>query len=480
MHITEVLARWKTNDAVEFIELQFFQTDNENVWAPTNPVDPTHLSDEVRIFDHLGYPVRTVTFTQAMPSSSAGSYVLLASSAAYQGGFVPKPDVETDLGIDRIGGRICYVDRRSTSLARCASDCLTYGAWSGDDEDLPPRCPNPGNRRASQDETPDNRTVSASGASSQPTPTNNFGTTLSPTPTCGNREKDSWEVCDGALLDGAQCAAGEVGAPVCTNLCKLDLSECSRCGNATLDDGEECDDALGDDACPPPDDDPSHRRTCTSCKWDMRQCDVCGDGIVDETRSEECDSGVGTATCRSLGRLDGELECDPQCRWAGCSDVALLSGGGRPSTECLAEVAVRNRGASVGVPVGTKLVCRDGDEGCDGDPGSGQCGFDVALCLRVADPRLQRCTPLPLRAVVVAGKKSIMGPLVAGVGDAVVTGRRRSRMTFVAPVPDGETCYPPARITVRRGDPAVVHVKARAESGGRDVDTIQLVCKRRR
>lgn len=471
MYISEVLARWGTNDAAEFVELLFWQADNENV------ADGTYGSDQLLIFDHTGALARKAITFDPVTSTTEGSHILVASPTAVALGLVPEPDVPpTDLQLDTLGGRVCYIDRHSTPLPTCAADCLTYGRWDGGD--TPYSCTNPVGRSLYNDLVPDNRVIAGRHASNAPSPTNNAGEMRHPQPTCGNDTLDSWEQCDGALLGEATCAPDEVGAPVCDEWCRLDRTACTRCGNGVVDEGEACDDALGDAACLPPDTDPAHHRTCQACSWSDLQCDVCGNGRIDDDRGEQCEGGVGTATCRSLGRLDGDLHCGPQCTFEGCSESVLVSGG-KERTDCLAELAVRSRGEPVPVRPAGFIACHDGDEGCDGDSRVGWCGFDVRLCLRVADPRLRRCRPRPLDRLVVAAKPRVMTLVASAVTDAVVTERRPRRTTFVPTADAGEQCYPATRVAVRAGRPVVVRTNVRAADTPRrrDVDAIKLFCR---
>ena len=63
---------------------------------------------------------------------------------------------------------------------------------------------------------------------------------------CGNGVREAAEKCDGADLDGVNCASllgtGVQGTLGCRADCTFDASACTTCGNGTIDAGEECED----------------------------------------------------------------------------------------------------------------------------------------------------------------------------------------------------------------------------------------------
>jgi cysteine-rich repeat protein len=349
-------------------------------------------------------------------------------------------------------------------------------------------------------------------------------------PTCGNGTLDAGEQCDdGNRVDGDccshacafeatgascsdadACTTGETcnGAGACMagvprscddrNDCTTD--SCDRatgCVHTIANEGATCDDrnpctagevcaagqCLGtdvdgacDDGNPCTDSDMCTSGVCQGTPVDGRSCDdgnactgqdicraggcigttVCGNGVLDARCGEECDDGNTTAA-------DG---CSSDCRYD-----ALV--GGSAQTECMVRVAFGAPSRDGNGAIASEQACTDGDPTCDADPAAGVCGFVVAGCFGVADPRLPACGPAANVRV---------GPVQVRGGGARAT-RRLLVSALRGSVMPGCTRPLTARVPVRRlgkkpkpGKIALV-LSAKAAGLGRDRDTIRLVCR---
>ncbi len=138
--------------------------------------------------------------------------------------------------------------------------------------------------------------------------------------TCGDGTRQLGERCDLNDFGGATCEGlgrGD-GMLACTATCEFDLSGCSvACGPST------CAGCCGADGRCYPGTTASRcghdAAICTSCAPD-EICDGvctnvgCGNGMREG--EEACDGAdLGTATCASLGFLDGSLGCTSTCTY---------------------------------------------------------------------------------------------------------------------------------------------------------------------
>lgn len=158
-------------------------------------------------------------------------------------------------------------------------------------------------------------------------------------PGCGDGAIAPGEQCDGADLQGFDCVSLGLGPGVlaCDPVaCTFDTGNCGpvagNCGNAAIDPGEQCDGAdlqgfdcaslgLGGGTL-----------TCNpaACVFDVSMCGGvgnCGNGAVDP--GEQCDGAdLQAFDCVALGFFGGALGCDPiTCTF----DTSMCLGGGGTS-----------------------------------------------------------------------------------------------------------------------------------------------------
>ena len=164
--------------------------------------------------------------------------------------------------------------------------------------------------------------------------------------TCGNGKLDPGEVCDGDMLNGANCAVlkgyGSTGTPKCNDTCSgVTTDTCSepiKCGNSKLDAGEVCDGYnLNGQTCAKlvgygSTGTPECNDTCTgytngSCTPEIK----CGNSKIDS--GEDCDGTLlNNSTCASVvGQgSTGNLYCNAStCKFItdGCSTPTKCNNG---------------------------------------------------------------------------------------------------------------------------------------------------------
>lgn len=128
---------------------------------------------------------------------------------------------------------------------------------------------------------------------------------------------------------------------------------------------------------------------------------------------------------------------------------AWVPGGGLPDADCrvVFDGVTANAGAS-------GVVCRDGDPACDVDGAAdGTCRFSVRLCTGVA---MRGCDPVTVSEIDTAGIVLSLPPLPS----------------------EPERCGATATVDVAADEVAVGLVLARGDGGLRDVDYLNLCCRR--
>jgi cysteine-rich repeat protein len=253
---------------------------------------------------------------------------------------------------------------------------------------------------------------------------------------CTGNDTCTAGICQGTPADGQAC---DDGNPCTDDVCAAGACEGTPADGRACDDGDGC---TGEDTC-----------SAGGCIG----APVCGNGTLDASCGEECDDGNAVGA-------DG---CSSACR----SDVLV---GGSAPTECLVQVAFGSplRDGSGGITA--EQACTDGDPTCDTDPAAGVCGFVVAGCFGLADPRLPGCGPATnVKASIVQPKGG--GPARANRRHLVAALRTLSMPGCMQPVT--------VEVAVRRRGKKVKPEKtalvlsAKAAGLGRDRDTVRLVCR---
>jgi hypothetical protein len=157
--------------------------------------------------------------------------------------------------------------------------------------------------------------------------------------------------------------------------------------------------------------------------------------------------------------------------------------GSRSANTCAAEWFVDDPDNPGGVLASTQR-CREGDPTCDHDADPTTCTFHVAICLRVADPRLlPACVPTDVVAMSLlaptvarepAAATTILGALAALPG-ATLGGRHGQDVTF-SPAVQNETCTATVDLVVPVGGRLAIRGRATLVSGRRSSDTLRLRC----
>lgn len=445
--IDAVLGSWQGDDTVQFVELRLLA---DGQGALSDGGGSRGAADLV-FDDASGDPARqrVFTFTHDLMFQLSGARVLVATRALATAAGGLEPDFVLPPGmLAPRAGRVCYrVNPPQSSFQPSGViDCVAYGKFTGDDRPFGPPTPL----------TPDNRSLQRTGVTGNtvadwttvvaPTPQRNDGAGVMLPSLCGDGVVSQGEDCDGTALGGKTCASigFAKGTLRCTQ-CHLDTSKCSFCGNGAINGSEECDGA-----------------------------------------------DVGGRTCTALGFTGGTLGCTARCRLstATCDPTFFVPGGGPPGPECLAEWRVRNATARPGADgkAAVRQRCKDGDAGCDSEPGGGVCGFEVALCFDRDDARLMRgpapCRRTPIESWTLlhpaANDPAAIAALaaVAALGPSSTAG---TSVTFAPPLETKERCTATIHLAVptRGGRAGTLTLRTRTAGAGgrpRDADTLRLVC----
>ncbi|MCA9708260.1 MAG: hypothetical protein KDK70_20585 [Myxococcales bacterium] len=139
---------------------------------------------------------------------------------------------------------------------------------------------------------------------------------------CGDGMVEGSEVCEAGQFGGADCATYATGgntvsggALACVGNCMMiDSSDCTYCGDGMVDTGEECDSGVGGATCMDQGFPDGTLACASNCTFDTSDCHDCGNMAIEGP--EECDgSEFGPATCASVEGLGhtGVLMCDSAC-----------------------------------------------------------------------------------------------------------------------------------------------------------------------
>lgn len=164
---------------------------------------------------------------------------------------------------------------------------------------------------------------------------------------------------------------------------------------------------------------------------------------------------------------------------ADCNDGSCVPGGGPAKKDCFAEFGGTAKhlnqpyfDPAKPTKLPKRLVCFDGDPGCDVDGLVDQkCTFNVDVCLYNDDPTLSECTPATVNEVSAKAKKGDASALQAALG-ALALPAAASTCTA------GATVVVPLKVTKKGAEKKTkgkVSVKAKT-AGGTDSDSLQLTC----
>jgi hypothetical protein len=301
--------------------------------------------------------------------------------------------------------------------------------------------------------------------------------------------------------------AGDLATPRCTDADGDGYApEGGPCGPVDCDDtnpavhpgAPEVCNGIDDDCNGIVDDEPAASASCVTACTATAQCVagscrstpiVCDDG--NPCTVDTCDPAHG---CRfdpapdGLACFDGDYCAGPEaCQAAQCTATggpSACTPGSRGRSTCAAEWFVDNPNNPGGVLAPTQR-CREGDATCDHDADPTTCTFQVAICLRVADPRLvPACVPTdvvgmtllaPSLARMPAAANAILGALAALPG-ATLGGRRGEDVTF-NPAVSAQTCTAAVDLVVPVGGRLALRSRATLASGQRSSDTLRLRCE---
>ncbi len=184
--------------------------------------------------------------------------------------------------------------------------------------------------------------------------------TTGPQIKCGDAMIEGMEECEGADLDGQDCASlgFSSGTLTCAANCTFDKTKCvsESCGDGVKNGGEECDcgqqgspcttDQVGGQGCQnlvSPNGGSYHGGALIcgspqSCTFNKTQCQYCGDGV--RNGPEACEGAdLGGQSCQGLGFSSGTLKCSASCTQdsSGCMNIVCGNGqcqAGEDSCNC--------------------------------------------------------------------------------------------------------------------------------------------------
>jgi cysteine-rich repeat protein len=227
-----------------------------------------------------------------------------------------------------------------------------------------------------------------------------------------NQNNQSSAICGNGVPEiGEQCDEGAANSDLEVDACRTDCRT-AYCGDSVIDSGEACDgDNLAGETCVGRGFTAGQLRCSSTCQLDESPCTTCGNGTAEGTSGqdgyEECDGpDLRGATCNSLGKAEGSLQCGASCTY----DISRCSG-------VLCGNAVLDAGEA----------CDDGNQ-LSGDGCSGDCRSDESCGNGYLD--------------AVTGEVCDEGPLNSDAPDADCRTDCRSRGCGdgVIDIAHGETC----------------------------------------
>lgn len=208
---------------------------------------------------------------------------------------------------------------------------------------------------------------------------------------CGDGVVSGAEVCEQGVLEGATCLSQgfDAGVLACNASCTgYDTDSCTDCGDGLVEGNEQCDfNNLAGASCNSLGFAGGGTLGCTnSCTFNTSMCSnqFCGDGV--KNGNDECDCGnqgvnctasqLGNQTCLTQGFSGGALACfsPNNCQFDtggcfSCGDGSINAGEQCDGANLGGETCV-----SQGFPGGGTLTC------------TGQCGYNTAQCVAIANP----------------------------------------------------------------------------------------------
>ena len=196
---------------------------------------------------------------------------------------------------------------------------------------------------------------------------------------------------------------------------------------------------------------------------------ACGGSPVDCSDGDTCNGAEscvgGTGACAPA---TGPLVCTP--------------GSKQATRTCAAEWYVRNPN-NAGGTLSFRQTCAEGDPSCDQDEDPATCTFDVAVCLRVPDPRLPTCVLDEIASITLRRPRAQRDPVTAGallsalgtLPGAAMNDPRGRAVTFIPQL--GETaCTPTVPIVVPSASHMILRTRTLLASGLPDKDALRLEC----
>jgi hypothetical protein len=213
----------------------------------------------------------------------------------------------------------------------------------------------------------------------------------------------------------------------------------------------------------------------------------CDDGDTC-TLSDACSAGtcVGSPRdCSDGDTCNGAESCVPEtgaCAGA-AGPLVCTPGSGQANRTCAGEWYVRNPNNVRGV-LSIRQSCVEGDASCDRDHDPETCTFEVAVCLRVPDPRLApACTLDEVTGYSIRRPRMKTDPIMAGallsalgtLPGAVVADPRGRDVQFV-PKLTQTACTATIPVVVPAGDRTTFRTRTTFSSGVVDRDSLRLEC----
>ena len=245
--------------------------------------------------------------------------------------------------------------------------------------------------------------------------------------------------------------------------------------------------------------------TIGSCDTTSGACTQSAVDCADEEpcTADSCDSSSGQCVNELKGDTDGDGLCDPAdncplqadadptdangdgvgdvCECADTKPGRCVRGNGARSRRCIVEWLPKTSPplGGRGVPR-PRLVCTDGDPGCDEDGIAGQCTFSVALCVSNRDPRLKRCEPSFVSTLVIRSPKPNPRRFKNPANEANATAIKQARGQILSEKAHNRCSAFMPIVVPRRGAKKGVRflkVAAVTDDGNRGRATLKLGCR---